>query len=49
MANAEDKLRSYVDAVQKELETRIQRALNGMLLMERRRSWPSGATCGSRR
>jgi len=36
MANAEDKLKSYVDAVQKELETRIQRALIGMLLMEQR-------------
>lgn len=36
MASAEEKLKAYADAVEKELETEIQGALNGMPLMDRR-------------
>jgi hypothetical protein len=36
MASPEEKLKAYVDEVEKELETRIQGALNGMPLMDRR-------------
>jgi len=36
MATPDDKLKAYVDEIEKELETRIQGALNGMPLMDRR-------------
>ncbi|SIO45716.1 hypothetical protein SAMN05444166_4889 [Singulisphaera sp. GP187] len=36
MASAEEKLKAYVDAIEKDLETQIQGALNGMPLMDRR-------------
>src|SRR5215213_1417962 len=36
MASAEEKLKAYADEVEKGLETRIQGALNGMPLMDRR-------------
>src|SRR4051812_2602873 len=36
MATPDEKLKAYVDEIEKELETRIQGALNGMPLMDRR-------------
>ncbi len=36
MATAEEKLKAYVDEIEKELETQIQGRLNSMPLMDRR-------------